>query len=155
TNTGNQTATGVVINETVPANTTYREGGSTWSCADGAAAGSACRFTLPSLAPGRSATAIFLVRVNATVPAGVATIANTATVAADGANGTDPTPSNNSANATTPLVAQPDLRITKSDSGATVQPSGLITYTLSYTNTGTQAAMGVAITETVPLNTNF
>ena len=45
-NVGAQTATGVVVTETVPANTTFSAAGSSagWSCADGAAAGTACTF---------------------------------------------------------------------------------------------------------------
>src|SRR6185436_10095225 len=53
------------------------------------------------------------------------------------------------------VAAAPDLRISKSDGGISPMPGGIITYTLNYTNTGTQAATGVVITETVPNNTRY
>ncbi len=89
------------------------------------------------------------------LPAGVTQIANTASIADDGANGADPTPANNGANDTTPVIAQPDLIITKSDGGIISMPGDIVTYTLSYTNTGSQNATGVSITETVPANSSF
>ena len=43
-NVGDQDATGVVVTETVPDNTTFTTTGSSagWSCVDGAAAGTTC-----------------------------------------------------------------------------------------------------------------
>ncbi len=49
----------------------------------------------------------------------------------------------------------PDLVLGKSDGGISAAPGDLITYTLSYTNTGPQAASGVVLTETVPLGSTF
>jgi len=64
-NTGNLDATNVVITETVPQYTTFNKltstGGDTlpptgWSCADGAAAGTSCKFIFATLPAGASGT---------------------------------------------------------------------------------------------------
>ncbi|MEW5958786.1 MAG: hypothetical protein AB1801_13720, partial [Chloroflexota bacterium] len=47
------------------------------------------------------------------------------------------------------------LQISKSDGGGPVQAGGQITYTLTYTNSGTQDSAGVVITETLPTSTTF
>ena len=62
--------------------------------------------------------ATFAVTVVSPVPAGTTQISNTASIADDGANGSDPTPGNNSGSDTTPVTAAPDFSITKSDGGA-------------------------------------
>ena len=49
----------------------------------------------------------------------------------------------------------PDLELTKDDGGISVTPGGVVTYTLSYANSGTLDASGVIITDTVPANTTF
>src|SRR3712207_8258775 len=51
---------------------------------------------------------------------------------------------------TTPVTAQPDLTITKSDGGANAAPGSTVAYTLNYANAGNQNATGVVVTETVP-----
>src|SRR4029077_15346224 len=73
----------------------------------------------------------------------------------DGSNGADLNPGDNSGSDTTPVNAAPDLQITKSDGGWTSRRGGVITYTLTYTNTGNQGATGVVLTETVPANTTY
>ena len=157
TNTGNQDATGVVITETVPANTTFNAAGSTggWSCADGALAGTTCTFTVGNLAAGASGSVVFAAQVNAGMPAGVTQLANTASISDDGSNGADLNASDNTASDSTPLNAAPDLTLTKDDGGNSATPGAVIAYTLTYTNTGNQDATGVVITETVPANTTF
>ena len=158
-NNGNQDATGVVISETVPANTTFRTAESAptvWSCADGSAAGTVCTTTIGHLSGGGgSGTVTFAVRTVNPVPSGVVQISNTATVDDDHANGPDATPGDNTSTDVTPLTAGPDLSILKSDGGATTTAGGTVAYTLIYRNTGDQAASNVLITETVPANTTF
>ncbi|MCL4836884.1 MAG: DUF11 domain-containing protein [Thermoanaerobaculia bacterium] len=156
-NVGNQGATGVALSETVPAHAIFNAGASTagWSCADGSPAGTACTLAVGSLAAGASGNATFAVTVVDPVAAGVTQIANTASVADDGANGADPTPADNSASDTTPVDAQPDLSLTKSDGGASVAPGGTVAYALTYSNAGNQDATGVVLTETVPANSAF
>ena len=158
-NAGNIGTTGVVITETIPANTTFNAGASTagWSCTPNNNAGATCTLAIGALAGASgNQTATFAVTVSGALPAGVTQISNSASIADDGANGADSTPANNSASDTTPISgAAPDLTLAKSDGGATVAPSGTVSYTLTYANAGTIGANGVAITETVPTNTTF
>lgn len=55
----------------------------------------------------------------------------------------------------TPVVAAPDLSLSKTDGGANVLPGGDVSYTLTVTNVGDQDAAAVELTETVPANTIF
>lgn len=159
-NAGNQDASGVVISETVPANTTFNAGASSpgWSCADGAAAGTVCEYTVAGGVPGgEGGSLLFAVMVDASVAAGVTEIDNTIDIAEDGAEfeRVDGPPSTDSADEVTPLVARPGLTITKDDGGIFVVPGQVYAYELTYTNTGSQAATGLEITETVPDFTFF
>ena len=81
-NTGTLALTGVTLSETVPANTTFNAAGSTatWSCANGAAAGTTCTYTVGNLAVGASGSVNFAVTVNSSVPAGTTQISNAASV---------------------------------------------------------------------------
>jgi len=156
-NGGDQAATGVVIEETVPDLTRFDAGGSDggWTCAAQGAAGAACTFPVRTVAAGASVMATFSVTVDATVPAGIEQLVNTATVHDDGANGPDPTPDDNSATEPTPLAAVPDLALAKDDGGATVRPGETLGYTLTYRNRGDQGATGVTLRETLPDHTTF
>ncbi|HLX64913.1 MAG TPA: PKD domain-containing protein [Planctomycetota bacterium] len=156
-NHGNQDATGVVITETVPAGTTFVAVGSSvgWTLANGATGGSSGTLLVGNLATGASAQFTFVVKVNATVAAGVSQVVNTASVDDDHSNGVDPTPDDNSATDTDVLNAQPDLKIVKSDGGLTVAPGNTLVYTLTYSNVGNQDATGVFLSETVPANCTF
>jgi len=157
-NIGNRGASGVVLTETVPANSTFNAGASTagWLCAPNNNAGSTCTLAIGNLAGGGgNHTATFAVTVPNPAPVGATQIANTATLADDGANGTDPTPGNNSGSDTTPVSGAPDLSLTKSDGGASVAPGGSVAYTLTYANSGNHNASGVVLTETVPANSTF
>jgi uncharacterized repeat protein (TIGR01451 family) len=157
-NSGNQGATGVVITEVVPANTTFNAGASTagWSCTPNNNPGSTCTLAIGTVNGDTSSVSVtYAVTVANPVPAGVSQISNTATIADDGTNGTDPTPANNSGSDTTPVTATPDLSVTKTDDNITGTPGNVITYTITYTNSGNQGATGVILTETVPANTTF
>ncbi|HYN87493.1 MAG TPA: Calx-beta domain-containing protein, partial [Ardenticatenaceae bacterium] len=147
TNAGNQGATGVVITETVPANTTYS--GSGWNC-DDTGAGSTCTLEVSSLPSGDTDTADFAVRVVSPVPAGTSEIDNSASIADDESNGADQTPGDNDASDNTPLVTTSDLDITKSAEPASAVPGQPVTYTLVYGYTGNVVAAGVRITDRVP-----
>ena len=106
-NTSATGATGVVLTETVPANTVFNAGASTagWSCTPDNNAGSTCTLAIGGLAAGSGDQgATFAVTTVDPRPEGVFEISNTASIADDGANGTDPTPGNNSDSDTTLLV---------------------------------------------------
>ena len=110
-------------------------------------------FALPALASG----ATYEIVVTATVTAGGGTVSNTATVAAP-AGTTDPTPGNNSATDTDPVVVAPvlaDLAITKTDGVASVTPGGATTYTIVVTNNGPGEVTGATVTDTAPAGLTF
>ncbi|MBI2213056.1 MAG: DUF11 domain-containing protein [Acidobacteria bacterium] len=131
---GGGAATGVVLTETVPANTTFNAGASTagWVCVPDNNAGSTCTLVIGAVAASGGGSVTFAVTVATPLPGGVTQIANTATIADDGTNGTDPTPGNNTGSDTTPVTGAPDMSVTKSDGGASVAPGGTVSYTLSY-----------------------
>lgn len=149
TNTGTHGASGVVLTETLPANTTYSGGG--WTLLSG----STYTKSIGVLEPGASGSAQFIVNVNPSIPLGVTSIANTVAIGDDGANGTDSNVGNNTSSINTPVIALPDLMVTKTDGGVIGLAGGLITYTINYTNVGARAATGVVLTETLPANTSY
>ena len=149
-NIGNVGLTGVVIDETVPANTTFDAAASTagWVCTGGGTAGTSCTLPIGNLAGGASGAANFALTVDNPVPAGVTQISNTAVATASGgttASGSD----------TTPLITAPGLTITKSDGGVTTTPGATVAYVLNYANSGNAGLTGVAIAEVVPADTTF
>ncbi len=160
-NAGDQDATGVVVSETVPANTTSgtnagwerNAAGSGLNC-DSQPAGTQCFLTVGAvIGQGVNMTVGFQVVVDAVVAAGVTQIGNTGAVGNDGTNGADPT-ANNAQTLQIPLVAAPDLEmVSKVGDVATVMPGGTINYTLTYANNGDQDATGVVLSETVPAGT--
>ncbi len=156
-NNGTQDATGVVLTETVPLHTTFNTGTSTagWVCVPDGSAGSTCTLAIGALAAGANSSAVFAADVDANLPDGIDLTTNSASIADDGGNGDDPTPDDNSDSDDTPLVAVPDLVITKDDGGVTVVPGQTYAWTLAYDNVGDQDATGVVLTETVPDDTTF
>lgn len=130
-NIGNKGATGVVINETVPANTTFNAGASTagWTCLPNNNAGSACTFNVGALAGGGAGGSVtFVVTVSNSVPGGTTQISNTATINDDGTNGADADGSNNTSSDTTPFDAPPTIGTYSNTSlfvteGTTVSPT--------------------------------
>ncbi len=99
TNYGERQATGVVISDTVPANTTFvaAESDAGWSCTSGGAAGGLCTLTLGTVDPGaaNAKSVFFAVRVDTNIPRTVTQIYNASRVSDDGAHGPDPVPGNN------------------------------------------------------------
>ena len=165
-NVGNQDATGVVIKDVIPPNTSYvLVGSSAWlatiggaTLPDGSVAGTQAQINIGALAAGAPAlTFTLVVKVNATIPAGISSIANTATTNDDGNNGPDPTPLNNTATDTVSLNAAPDLVITKTDNSVAgvVTPGQTFTYTITVKNVGNQDATGGQVKDTVPPNTTY
>ena len=149
-NAGNQAATGVILTDTLPANTTFV------SASDGGVfAGGVVTWNIGSLAAGATLTRLVTVRVDTTVPAGVTSITNSATANDDGTNGTDPNPADNTGTDTDTLVAAPDLMVTKTDGVTSAQPGQTLIYTLTISNAGNQTATGVTATDAIPANTAF
>ncbi|MCW8870096.1 MAG: DUF11 domain-containing protein [Proteobacteria bacterium] len=156
-NVGDQDATGVVINETVPANSTFVPGSSSgsWVCLPDNNAGSSCTVSLAILAAGDNGTLTFAVQVDNPLAAGVTAINNAVSINDDGSNGPDPTPGDNSDTDDTPVNATPDMTLVKDDGVALANPGDTLVYALAYENVGDQNATGVVITESVPTHTTF
>jgi uncharacterized repeat protein (TIGR01451 family) len=153
-NVGTQDASGVVVTETVPQYTTFNASGSslTWSCADGSPAGTICTYAVGDVAVGETKFPEFAVTVVNPVPVGAAEVSNTATVADDGSGGADPTPANNSVTEVTPIDAEPELIVNKTDAligdsngDGEANPGEVLIYTIVVLNVGTQDAADVVL----------
>ena len=88
-NIGNQGASGVTITETLPANTTFdaAHSGSGWQQVD---TSNSYRYAVASLNANGNGSVQFSVVVSSTPPDGMTNVSNTAMIADDGDNGTDP-----------------------------------------------------------------
>ena len=157
-NTGNQDATGVLLTEVVPDNTTFNAGNSdpNWSCSN-ISAGSVCQLNLITLAGNSGGSAAFEVTINPAVPSDVFQIVNEVTITEDGLEfgGVTSSPSMDKDQDIDYLRARPNLVIAKGDGGISVIPGQGYRYTIIYGNTGDQDATGTLLTETVPENTLF
>jgi len=108
------------------------------------------------LTAGASAsTATFVVTVTSPAAAGLSNIVNAASIADDGANGTDPTPANNSSTDTDTLNAAPDLTLGKTDGVSKRRPGRYADLYPDLQHAGTQNATGVVLTENLPAGATF
>ncbi len=156
-NLGPSDADGVVVTDTLPADTTYvsDDGG----CDTSALPTVVC--SVGSLAAGASTSIEIVVQVDLTAAPG-ASLTNSATV---GADTDDPDPSNDTDTATTTVIPQADLRIVKSGEGEvvgqgsppivtlqsdTVTAGRVLSYTLTVINGGPSSASGIVFTDTLP-----
>ena len=154
-NAGTQGATGVLLRESVPPQTTFEAAASTagWSCLPGPQAGSVCRLELGTLEPGETGVARFAVRLEGSLSPGTLQVVNTVSIADDGENGPDPDPANNLATDTTPVAGvdpgpQPvltaplvDLLSGDSNADGFANPGEQVTYVATLQNTGEGAAL--------------
>ena len=152
-NAGTQGATTTGLTVTVPTGTTFVPTGSTagWTTAD---AGATYTLATGTLAAGATGQATFVVRPDATQPAGRDGIALAVEIADDDANGPDPS-GNDTDSEPTPLDAAPDLAIASTPDAATIRPGQTLTFDLDYDNLGDQGATGVTLTQTLPPGTTF
>ncbi len=153
-NVGDQNAAGVVITETVPANTTFDPATSTagWVCVPDNTAGSTCTFAVGALpGQGGSGSAVFAVQIDDPLPAGVTMIDNLAAIADDGTNGADPTPGDNSAGDQTPIMLNPPLGLKLGE----VTGQGEITWTMWWFNNANNGDLPVLIVDPLPPDTTF
>jgi uncharacterized repeat protein (TIGR01451 family) len=125
TNAGNIGATGVTIAETVPLHSTFNAAASPagWTCAPDSSGRVRCTYPVGSLAAGTSGSVTFAVTVDSPLPPDVTLLSNTASITDDGANGPDPTPSNNAGSRAT--VRGPTA-ITLTSFTATAQSGGIV-----------------------------
>lgn len=149
TNQGTGTATGVLVKDTIPTNTTFVS-----ATNGGTEAGGVVTWPTFSLGAGLSVNRSVTVTVNSPFPGPGNTITNTATVTDDGASGPDQDPSDNSAN-DIDQVQYVDLEVTKTDGVLEANPGGSLTYAVTVTNNGTATATGVEVKDTIPAGTSF
>jgi uncharacterized repeat protein (TIGR01451 family) len=142
-NVGDVPASGVVMTDALPANTSFVTATPPYI---GPASG-VVTWSWGTLSVGDSRVVTLVVRVDSAVDSG-ATITNTAgRITARGLTGT--------ATITTPITTLADLAVTKSDSPDPVVAGSTLTYTLVYTNSGPSDARRVSITDTLPASTTF
>ena len=155
-NTGSSDALNVVIDDFIPANTSYEIGSlvlngvvktDTDTDSDGASydpVGGNVGFDSGTLAAGITGqTAIFQIMVNFPMPAGTTTIANSADISGSNA----PTVA---ANYDLDVTAAPILNVTKSAPSVVLSTGPTnFDYTLNFSNTGDAHASGVIITDTL------
>lgn len=166
-------AVNVLLNDAVPANTTYKPGslvitaganaGAKTDAADGDQAevvGSSVRFQLGSgaggagtsggrLAPGASTTVTFEVVVDGSIPPATL-IENTADVSFTGETSLFNLNATGFADIATPTAA--DLAVTKTDGKTQYVPGTTTTYTIVVTNNGPSDVVGASVVDIMPAN---
>jgi len=153
TNGGPNPAAAARLTDEVPANTTFvsMAAPSGWQCDTpvvGARGTVSC--TIPNLAVGRSDFTL-VVKVDAGAPDGTI-IDNIATASS---TTPEPTPNDNSAKAQSTVNNAADLSVTNSDSPDPVAPGSEITYLITASNGGPNAAKDPVVRNEVPANTTF
>ncbi len=154
TNAGPDAANGASFSDTVPAAITGVSAlctGAAGGAACGAmnVAGNAVTSTIPTLPAGGSVS----ITVSG-VASGVGSVTNTASIASPGGV-PDPVPGNNSASATTNILA-PDLSITKTHGGSfTVGVNGTYTITVSNSPGSLSTSGTVTVTDTLPAGLGY
>ncbi|MBI2566042.1 MAG: DUF11 domain-containing protein [Candidatus Schekmanbacteria bacterium] len=139
--------TSALITDTIPDGLTYASCTGGCTCDDSpCGVGDTLTWTIGSLAAGEGPYSVTITGTVTNSYPGSATVPlqNTATI---GSDQTDPA----SATASTFVnVPRPSLTIQKKSSVAMVAPPGNVTFTIDYANSGTGAASGVVITDTLP-----
>src|SRR5207247_1533936 len=143
-NTGSSGATGVVLSDTIPVNTTFVS-----ATGGGALSAGIVTWSIGSLAAGGSGSVQLVVRVASPLANG--------TVITDGTYSIDSTETApvTGVAITTTVTSSSVLAVTATDAPDPVVAGGTITYTLSYSNTGNSGATGVVVSDTVPANTTI
>jgi uncharacterized repeat protein (TIGR01451 family)/fimbrial isopeptide formation D2 family protein len=147
-NSGNETATGITIRDTVPAHTTYVPGSIAGGDSRSDAGLPVLVWTINALPPNVPIYLTFAVTVNLPLTDGLP-IVNTGAVTSTQV----PTPTTDTVTDT--VTSSHTLEVVKSASPSPVQAGGLLTYTLAYTITGDEPVYGVVVSDTTPANTTF
>jgi uncharacterized repeat protein (TIGR01451 family) len=154
TNKGPNTASGVVLTDTLPAGETFQSDTvpAGWSCSTPAVGGTGkVTCTTSSVPANKSGIIKLAVKVNSTVAAGTV-ISNTASVSAQTPDGA---PGNNTATAKTTVSKGADLSVTKTASSDPVVAGTALTYTIVLTNKGSGTATTVKMTDGIPSTEGF
>lgn len=142
---GDTTSGTITVINTLPAGVTGASAtGSGWSCGAPSGGSITCT-TTATLAAGNSLPSI---TVSMTAPSAGGSISNSATVASPIS---DPNGANQTASVPTTVVAQANLKITKTGPGG-VTAGQNVTYTITVTNNGPSSAANVSVTDPQPAN---
>lgn len=115
--------------------------------------GGSMQFTLPNpLTPGSCAVIVYMTRVNGALSTAVNSITNTAAVSANGGSATGQVVNAVEPSATITREAFANLSIYKMADKANVVSGDALTYTFTLTNTGTEEANNVILTDDFPAN---
>jgi uncharacterized repeat protein (TIGR01451 family) len=140
--TGPSDALNVMVNDMVPAGTTFVSASAGGSYDSGT---NTVTWSLGTVAASDAADVLtFTVKVESSRTTG---LTNTATVASDT---DDPDGANNSASEATDVITQADVTVTKTDSPDPVVVLEDLTYTVTVTNSGPSDASSVSLTDTLP-----
>ncbi|UCB43246.1 MAG: DUF11 domain-containing protein, partial [Dehalococcoidales bacterium] len=146
-NGGPHDASGVVVEDTLPAGVTFVSAVGSQGTATHTAG--IVAWDIGELANGATATLTIVVTIDADTEG---TITNTAVVSGDD---TDPNPGNNTASEDTVVNTKADLAITKFDNPDPVIAGEELIYTVEVMNYGPSDASGVVVTETLPVGLTY
>ncbi len=146
-NTGNLTATDVVVSDTIPDHTVYVPGSISGGDDRDDSGLPVLTWTVNTLPP--DAPVVLTFAVTAAIPlTNGASIRNAAYVTStEGVTDTD--------EISDTVVASHILVVNKSVTPTTISPAGYLTYTLAYTVSGNEPVHDVTISDTVPAHTTF
>ena len=142
TNSGELTATNLIISDTLPTGATYVSGGTLVS---GTLIGRVVRWTLPFLAPQATAQVVFTVTASASITNTDYQVTAGGNVQATGQNTVFTSVSQ---------PGQPNLLISK-DGPATAIAGDLIVYELTVANGGDTTAFSLIVSDTMPSGANY
>jgi uncharacterized repeat protein (TIGR01451 family) len=146
TNSGDANAMNVIISDPLPAKTTFVSASP--ECTHLAGIVTCSVGTV--LALGGTGSVTITVMLDSVFPYGTTNVINSATVQSNEV--LTPVPSNQ---VTTAVNAVPSLSLVKAVDKAVASPGELLTYTLTYTNSGNADATGVSIQDLLPARTTF
>ena len=148
-NSGNQDAAGVIVTETLPELSTFEPEASSpgWFCSPTPRAPSTCRRTLPSLPAGAAEQAVLAIRLDASLPASLTMLRNSACAAEGPRTACDETQD--------PIAGEPQIGLEKTYSGGPLRPGAPLPFTLRVTNSGDRAASGLTLQERIPTGASF
>ncbi len=149
TNAGNQHGTGVVVTNSFPISILNNVVASNGGVVD--ALNGTITWNVGNLNVGDSRSFTVTADVRNVIPASVTQFAHNTQITDDLSNGADPTPANNSATDTDLLSASPAYQITINDGQTNVVPGQSLTYSVQFTNTGSQNGTGVVVTDAYPI----
>ena len=148
-NTGESTATNVIISDTTPTNTTFVSASPSPASAPSVGGTGSVSWNVGSVAPGGSGAVTLVVKVNAGVGNGTQIVNDTYSIDSD-----QNAPSGGNAVSTT-VQGTIALSFTKSDNPDPVAPGETLTYVLTVTNNGNVASVNIIVNEAYDGNVVF